>query len=128
MKTGRPVGRPPHVRNEVTAKRVKLLAAMGIIPSDIAKVVELSAPTVRKYYLREIETGGIEANAAVAQSLYRQATASEKPSVIAQIFYLKCRAGWREDGGEPMGKKEAQELLARMAEKGTEWDKLLHSK
>lgn len=119
--------KPPHVRDEVIAQRVKLLAGMlGATSAQIGLIVGLSAPTVLKYYRHEYEVGGIEAAAQVAQSLFRAATNKDKPNVVACIFYLKSRAGWREDGGElPMGKKEAQELLAKVADKGTTWDGLL---
>lgn len=120
------LGRPPHVRNEVLASKVKLLSAMGLTSVEIGLVIELSAPTVTKYYRRECEVGALEAHAAVAQSLYRAATDKLKPNVIACIFYLKCRAGWREDGDSGnLGKKELTDLLARVSDKGTSWDKLL---
>jgi RNA polymerase-interacting CarD/CdnL/TRCF family regulator len=80
---------------------------------------------MRKYYMSELETGHIEANAQVAQSLFKQATNKEKPNVSAAIFWLKCRAEWREDGKEEMGKKEAREVLSKVAARGTDWEGLL---
>ncbi len=47
-----------------------------------------------------------------------------KPSVAAAIFWLKCRAGWREEGDEA-GKKETAALLSKVADKGTDWEGLL---
>lgn len=89
-------GRPAYEADEKTRAQVKMLAAMGIPDYDIAKVIGLSGPTMRKYYMAELETGHIEANAQVAQSLFKQATNKEKPNVSAAIFWLKCRAEWRE--------------------------------
>jgi hypothetical protein len=120
------LGRPPHVRNEALAGKIKLLSAMGLTNVEIGLVVELSAPTITKYYGRECEVGALEAHANVAQSLYRAATDKLKPNVVACIFYLKCRAGWREDGEQGnLGKKELVDLLSRVSDKGTSWDKLL---
>lgn len=95
MTTKKP-GRPAYEADEKTRAQVKMLAAMGIPDYDIAKVIGLSGPTMRKYYMAELETGHIEANAQVAQSLFKQATNKEKPNVSAAIFWLKCRAEWRE--------------------------------
>lgn len=118
-------GRKPYQRDEAIARQVKTLAGMGIPDYDIAKVIGMSGPTMRKYYMAELETGHVEANAQVSQSLFKMATNKEKPNVPAAIFWLKCRAGWREDGGEEMGKKEAREVLSKVAERGTDWEGLL---
>lgn len=124
MEEAKQLGRPPHQRNETIAKQVKMLSAMGVPDFDICKVVGLSAPTMRKYYTAELEVGHIEANAQVAQSLFRQATDVNKPSVAAAIFWMKCRAGWSEQQDE-MGKKEVAAALAKAAEVGTSWEGLL---
>jgi hypothetical protein len=119
-------GRPPFKPSERDAKQVAMLAGMGIPDYDIAKVIGVSPPTLRKYFAAELEVGHIKANAQVAQSLFKQATDAAKPNVAAAIFWLKCRAGWREsDQAEPPGKKEMREHLAKTAEAGTSWDGLL---
>lgn len=120
-------GRPPYEPTEKDRAQVKTMAAMGIPDYDIAKVMNLSSPTIRKYFWTELETGHIEANAKVAQSLFKQATDPTNPkSATCCIFWLKCRAGWREeDNREPLGKKEQQATLAQSAEDGTTWDGLL---
>jgi hypothetical protein len=41
-----------------------------------------------------LDVGAIQANAAVAQSLFHMATRDKVPS--AAIFWLKARAGWKE--------------------------------
>ena len=89
-------GRPAYSPDGKTRAQVKMLAAMGVPDYDIAKVVGVSGPTLRKHFMAELETGHIEANAQVAQSLFKQATNKDKPNVSAAIFWLKCRAEWRE--------------------------------
>lgn len=92
-----------HKPDKKDRARVLTMSAMGIRVSDIATVIGVSVPTLRKYYRAELDRGHVEANAKVSQSLFRMATNVEKPNVAAAIFWLKCRAGWREQDG---GKKE----------------------
>lgn len=100
------------------------MAGFGIPVLDIATVVNISEPTLRKYYAAELEQGQIKANVQVAQSLFRRALSDAPNAVTAAIFWLKCRAGWREESEQP-GKKEAARESAMNAERGTSWDKLL---
>jgi hypothetical protein len=118
-------GRPAYEPTEKERRQVKTLSGMGIPDYEIAKVMQVSEPTLRKYFAHELDIGHIEANAQVAQSLFRQATHAEKPNVAATIFWLKCRAGWKEAEHAPLGKKEQRELDAQTAEQGTGWEDLL---
>jgi hypothetical protein len=127
MKEKKPMGRPAYEPSEKDKAQVSALTAMGIPDYDIAKVMQISEPTLRKYYFRELEIGHISANSKVAQTLYKTATDPSNPkSVTAAIFWLKARAGWKEDSGmAAMGKKEVQHEEAKMNHKGTEWGDLL---
>jgi hypothetical protein len=125
MTTNKKPGRPAYEPSARDREQVKMMSAMGIPDYDIAKVIGLSGPTMRKYFAQELEVGHIQANAQVAQSLFRQATDKEKPSVAAAIFWLKARAGWSEAVKTEEGKKEQQERLSRTAEDGTSWNGLL---
>lgn len=119
-------GRPAYEPTQKDRDQVATMAGMGIPDYDIAKVMKLSGPTLRKYFPDELEVGHIKANAAVARSLYKQATDPTKPSVAAAIFWLKCRAGWREEATEEPGKKEREVLAAQTAEQGSSWEGLLN--
>jgi len=112
-------GRKSHQPDDHTRRQVKTLAGMGIPVADIASVIGIAAPTLRKHYPEELAVGQIEANAKVAQSLFRQAT-GDRPNVAAAIFWLKCRGGWREfpELSEKQGKKEEKQDAARKARKG----------
>ena len=125
-------GRPQYAPTDKERAQCKALAAMGVPNTDIAIVLQISAPTLRRHFRHELDTGSIEANAKVAQSLFKQATDPAKPSVVAAIFWLKVRAGWVEGGvdqrqlrEEVPGKKEQANRAARVAEKGTAWEDLL---
>ena len=124
-------GRPRYTPTEKERAQCRALAAMGVPHTDIAIVLQVSTPTLRRHFRTELDAGAIEANAKVAQSLFRQATDTKKPSTVACIFWLKTRAGWveakepRAPGEELPGKKEMQNRAARTAQHGTEWDGLL---
>lgn len=122
-------GRPQYEPTDKERAQVRTLAGMGIPHTDIAIVLQISAPTLRRHFRRELDAGAIQANAKVASSLYRAATDQAKPNVVAAIFWLKSRAGWREADAvarenEP-GKKEVAAREARTAEQGTGWADLL---
>lgn len=88
-----PQGRPAHkvtVENQETAKR---LSALGVPHEDIATRLKISADTLVKYYKEELEEGRIDANAAIAGTLFQQA---KKGNTAAAIFWLKTRARWKE--------------------------------
>lgn len=112
------MGRPVFVPTEKDRQQVLLLAGMGLRDLDIALVLGISPPTVRKYFESELAVGHIKANAQVAQSLYKQATHPEKPNVTAAIFWLKCRADWREYPEEESKKAKKNEAAKKTAETG----------
>jgi hypothetical protein len=114
-------GRPEFKPTAAQRAQVKAMAAYGVPQFDIASVIGCTPPTLRKHFWREIETAAVEANAKVAQTLFRVATeGTGKESVTACIFWLKCRAGWRDVSTEP-GKKEGQREAATSAGFGTDW-------
>lgn len=103
------------------------MTAMGIRDMDVAVVIGITPPTLRKHFAKELKRGHIQATAKVAQSLYTQALGRAadpergieylKPNVAAAIFWMKCRAGWREDG-DYIGKKEQCQEAAEKVAKG----------
>ena len=93
----------PTEKDRDTAKR---LSALGCPHEDIAIRLKISADTLVKYYQEELDEGRIDANAAIAGTLFSQA---KKGNTAAAIFWLKTRARWKEtqvnevtgaDGGE----------------------------
>jgi hypothetical protein len=119
------MGRKPHEPTEKDRRSVEAMSSHGIPELDIARVIGISHPTLRKWYLTELQTGHIKANSMVAQSLYQKATGSGQGAVTACIFWLKCRAGWVEPKpwDEPqLGRKELQQQAAATAGGiGTDW-------
>lgn len=83
----------PHKPSEKTRNEVRTLAGFGARDEDIATYLGITRPTLYKYYKDELKLGSVQANAAIAETLYRIAKAGN-PS--ACMFWLKTRAGWRE--------------------------------
>ena len=86
-------GRPPHLATEDTRNRVYILSTVGTRHEDIATVLSISHDTLVKYYKEELDKGRIEANASVAETLFKQA---KEGNTTAMIFWLKSRAKWKE--------------------------------
>jgi hypothetical protein len=106
----RKVGRPAHLKSVDTQKKVFDLATVGTRYEDIALVLGISDDTLVKYYKPELDKGRIEANAAVAGTLFEKAKQGDTSSMI---FWLKTRAQWSEkntteltgEGGAPINIK-----------------------
>jgi hypothetical protein len=86
-------GRPPHLPDATTRNKVFMLSTVGTRHEDIATVLNISADTLTKYYSDELAKGRIEANASVAETLFKQA---KEGNTTAMIFWLKSRAKWKE--------------------------------
>lgn len=112
------MGRPAYKPTPKDREQIKMLSGMGVAGVDIAALIGISEPTMHKYFQKELDTGYISANAQVAQSLFRQATDKTKPNVIAAIFWMKTRGGWKESQSADIGKKEIKQEAAKSANKG----------
>jgi len=93
----------PHEPTDRDRKTVESMAAYGVPQPDIAAVIGISHPTLRKYYADELATATSRANAKVAEFLYTAASgaalnrgASYADCTRAAMFWLKTRAQWRE--------------------------------
>ena len=99
------MGRRAHIPDAVVRRQVEAMAGYGVPEADIAGVVGIDPKTLRKHYRDELKHGHVKANAKVAENLFRRATGEGREAVIAAIFWLKTRAGWKETN--------VQELTAR---------------
>ena len=76
---------------------VEAMAGYGIPETEIARTLGekgIDPKTLRRHFRKELDTGATKANLAVAQSLFKLATSGQSPA--AAMFWLKCRAGWKE--------------------------------
>ena len=82
--------------NKPLSSRVEALAGYGLPAADIACVLSIGEDELHADYAHELQSGGIKANARVAESLYRKAIGDGREGVTAAIFWLKTRARWKE--------------------------------
>jgi hypothetical protein len=93
------MARPGFKVTDESRKTVRALAGYGLKHEQIARIIGLRSPkTLRKYFQSELASGTAEANAQVAQTLFRMATSGTQPA--ATMFWLKTRARWNEKSTE----------------------------
>lgn len=85
----------PHVPTEELKLKVEAAACTGANQKLIAKYIGIDEDTLVKYYGDILEMATLEKNINVSNSLYFNCTV--KNNVTAQIFWLKCRARWKEN-------------------------------
>ena len=103
---GSPMSRKPFVVNDTVREKVRHLAGVGVRQDDIARIIGCAPKTLRKRCRDDLDRGVAEANAMVSGSLFANAKAG---NVVAQIFWLKTRAQWRERAvpGDPASGSDA---------------------
>ena len=105
------MARPAHKPDPSVRRQVEAMAGYGVPEADIAGVVGISPKTLRKHYRGELDHGHVKANAKVAENLYRKATGDGREAVIAAIFWLKTRAGWKETSVQELAAKDDKPLV-----------------
>ncbi len=103
--------RPAHKPDPSVRRQVEAMAGYGVPEAEIAGVVGISPKTLRKHYRGELDHGHVKANAKVAENLYRKATGDGREAVIAAIFWLKTRAGWKETTVQELAAKDDRTLV-----------------
>ncbi len=84
----RPFNATPEHRNHV-----KLLACLGITQEEIAKSLDVTVPTLRKFFYDELYLCAIDTGSNVVSSLLEMA-AARHPGAVA-IVWAKTRRGYR---------------------------------
>jgi hypothetical protein len=93
--------RRPNRRKSVAAldlKKIEDLAAKGLTLEQIAAALSIDVRTLynhRKKFGEAINRGAANGIATIANKLFEAANTG---NVTAQIFFLKARAGWRDQG------------------------------
>jgi hypothetical protein len=106
-------GRPAWVPNEETLKTVESLAAQGLTQEQIASCLGICVDTLiekKKEYSEfsdSIKRGQSKGIAAISNSLFQSAKSG---NTTAQLFYLKCRAGWKETNAMELTGKDGNPI------------------
>src|SRR5215207_11754450 len=107
------IGRPDPSRS----RQVEAMAGYGVSAEDIATVLGLDINTLKRDYRSELKGAAIKANARVAESLFRKATAADgREGVTAAIFWLKTRAGWKETAVHEVSHRPYAHMTAEQIE------------
>ena len=94
------MSRPPRERDEKDAATVMLLTGLGHTVEEIAGVLGMSKPTLKKLYDDELKHGRAKVFAKVGARIARRAMSDEPNADAISMFFAKTRMGWRENGGE----------------------------
>lgn len=79
---------------------VELMSAYGLPQRVIASVLKITTMTLSRHFQYELDCGLHLKNNRVAKSLYMAAV--KDGNVAAQMFWLRCRAGWRSNDEVPV--------------------------
>tara|TARA_R100000963_G_C4599747_1_gene73916 strand:+ start:60 stop:443 length:384 start_codon:yes stop_codon:yes gene_type:complete len=83
-------------KTEENARMVTQLSGLGIPHDQICGILDISKPSLYKYYQEELIKGKATANAKISENLFKIATGTGKGAVTACIFWLKTQARWTE--------------------------------
>lgn len=132
-------GRPEFSPSTEERQKVEVLIAGRMSHDDIARVLGITPPTLRKHFKDELATGLAKKRAEVLVALHTSAlagNASAQKSMLALTGVAqsanppKDRVVPAGEAPQPantrLGKKEQQALAAQTAGQGTDWDGLLN--
>jgi hypothetical protein len=83
-----------HIKSDQSSNEVRAYATVGTPHHDISVLMNLSTKTLLRHYRKELDEGKARGNATVAKTLFTAATVGN--NLGAQMFWLRCQAGWRE--------------------------------
>lgn len=82
-----------HEPSQEIAEHVAKLAGYGVSDADIASLIGVSIPTLKKYYIDKLQIGKARANVEVGKALYQKAVDGDTQ---AGIWWSKTQMGWRD--------------------------------
>ena len=83
-------------KTEENVRMVTQLSGLGIPHDQICGILDISKPSLYKYYQEELIKGKAKANAKISENLFKIATGTGREAVTACIFWLKTQARWTE--------------------------------
>ena len=83
-------------KTEENARMVVHLSGLGLPHEQICSILDISKPSLYKYYDEELIKGKATANAQISENLFKIATGTGREAVTACIFWLKTQARWTE--------------------------------
>ena len=83
-------------KTEENERMVTQLSGLGLPHEQICSILNISKPSLYKYYQEELIKGKATANAKISENLFKIATGTGREAVAACIFWLKTQARWTE--------------------------------
>lgn len=83
-------------KTEENSRMVTQLSGLGLPHEQICSILNISKPSLYKYYQEELLNGKATANAKISENLFKIATGTGREAVTACIFWLKTQARWTE--------------------------------
>ena len=83
-------------KTDENERMVTQLSGLGIPHEQICAILDISKPSLYKYYSDDLMKGKATANAKISENLFKIATGSGREAVTACIFWLKTQARWTE--------------------------------
>ena len=83
-------------KTEDNSRMVTQLSGLGLPHEQICSMLNISKPSLYKYYQEELLNGKATANAKISENLFKIATGTGREAVTACIFWLKTQARWTE--------------------------------
>lgn len=99
----------PHKPSKTRRELVKIHAVVGTQQDKIARILEIDAKTLRKYYRNELDLAKVEAISKVGGALFNKCMEGDTASLI---FWMKTQAGWKEQK-EPETSSDVVSALAK---------------
>ncbi len=112
-----------------TYEKVESLRAFGMSLEEIATAINVSVPTLRKYFLPELQAAVSRVKSRVMLALMDKVDEGSVPAMRAALQLLEAGGAMpapvRTKAEAAIGKKAQADLDAMTAHKGTEWGSLL---
>lgn len=87
-------GRPAHEPDGVRRRFVEVMAGAAVPQAEIAAVIGVTEPTLRRHYRRELDRGAARVQVKLVGNLLRIANGTGGTALKAIIFSLQSRFGW----------------------------------
>ena len=92
-------GRPPYKPTDEDRQKVHRMSRLGTSHEQIALVMGIRPPTLRKHFRQDLDNGAIEANLEVADTLFKMATSGKQ--LGATLFWARTRNRFCVEKPEP---------------------------
>src|SRR5215217_7351542 len=86
-------GRPAHDPTDESRRMVEAMSAFGIRQAEMARVIGISCPTLRRAYRDELHVGAAKVEAKLVGNLLRLAGGSDGTALRAIMFSLRLERG-----------------------------------